>query len=152
MKSIIIYDMHGPEAFIKNPMLVFDALRLERSLYVFELEGAQVGLYSMATHPEEYAKNTYVQSLLDVQMEKFPVLYVDEELKLEGRYPTREELAEWSGLPIEDMPHDPPVSEVASFLGMISGGGCSTPGACVTCVGGCGYKDEEDLDFNDIEF
>lgn len=152
MKSIIIYDMHGAEDFIKNPMLVFDALRLERTLYVFEMEDIQVGLFSLVSHPEEYAKNEYVQKLLEGHLEQFPVVFVDDIVKLEGRYPTREEFAQWSGLALEDMPQDPPVSEVASFLGMITGGGCSTPGACSTCSGGCGYTSEEDLDFNDIEF
>lgn len=151
MKSIVLYDIHGSEDFIKNPLLVFDALRVERSLFFLEMEGYEVGLYSMNSHPEKYAENDYVRQSLD-QAEKFPMVYVDDERVLEGRYPRREELAQWSEMDVEDFPNDPPVSEVASFLSMISGGGCSTPGACSTCTGGCGYRDEEDLDFEEIEF
>lgn len=148
MKKIELFDLNGPEQFAQNPMLVFDALRIERTMQLFETEGKEIGLYSLSNDPKKYMQNEEVQAALEEGEHNFPMLFVDDELKLKARYPSRSELASFTGFNENDLPEDPAVSEVAAFLSMISG---SCGGSCGSCSG-CGSYGSEDDEFSDEDF
>lgn len=151
MKKIEIFDMNGPEEFAANPMLVFDALRLERSLQLFELDNVEVGLYSLSSNPKKYIENKIASDALENDLKAFPLTFVDGNLVCKSAYPSREELAAFTSYAVSDLPEDPSVSEVAAFMSMISGS-CSG-GDCASCSGSCAshHDSDEDLD-SEFEF
>ncbi len=61
--------------------------------------GAQIERFNLAQQPMEFAGNDIVKGLLQRSGEgALPVTLLDGELALAGRYPSRDELARWTGL------------------------------------------------------
>lgn len=78
--------------------------------------GARIERANLAQEPMSFAGNAVVKGLLERSgPEALPVVLVDGEVALVGRYPTRAELARWSGL-------DAPATEKA--------GDCCSGGRC----------------------
>lgn len=97
MKSIHVYDpamccstgICGPEV---DPDLVNFAGMLAQ----LKQHGIAIERYNLAQQPLAYAQNAAVKTLLQIGGEKvLPLIFWDGELKLKGRYPTREERSEW---------------------------------------------------------
>lgn len=64
--------------------------------------GAQVERFNLAQQPMAFAENPLVKAFLERSgAEALPVILVDGEMALAGRYPNRIELARWAGI---DMP------------------------------------------------
>lgn len=80
--------------------------------------GAQIERLNLAQQPEAFATNTAVLQLLQRSGQKvLPVVLVDGEVAMAGRYPARAELAQWAGVTV------PRTIAVAT-------GCCSTPDCC----------------------
>jgi len=63
--------------------------------------GTQVERFNLAQQPMEFAGNVIVKGLLERSGEgALPVTLLDGELVLTGRYPSRDELARWTGLEV----------------------------------------------------
>ena len=78
-------------------------------------EGAEVIRYNLGKEPLKFAENEIVKSFLErAGQEGLPLILLDGEVMLAGRYPTRTELARWIGVSLPD----------ASKGGCCSGGGC----------------------------
>ena len=61
--------------------------------------GAQIERFNLAQQPMAFANNKVVRDFLERSgQEALPLILVDGELALAGRYPHRSELARWSGL------------------------------------------------------
>ena len=61
--------------------------------------GARIERFNLAQQPTAFAENATVKSLLDrAGQEALPLTLVDGEVALAGRYPTRADLARWSGI------------------------------------------------------
>jgi hypothetical protein len=61
--------------------------------------GASVERFNLAQQPLAFAENAVVKSLLQRSGETaLPVLLVDGEVVLAGRYPSRDDLARWIGV------------------------------------------------------
>lgn len=61
-------------------------------------QGAQIQRFNLAQQPTEFAGNPAVRSFLERSgAEALPLILVDGEVALAGRYPTRAELARWTG-------------------------------------------------------
>ena len=61
-------------------------------------QGAQVERYNLAQQPLAFAENAVVRAFLQRSgQDALPVVLVDGEMALAGRYPTRTELARWTG-------------------------------------------------------
>ncbi|NOT45882.1 MAG: arsenite efflux transporter metallochaperone ArsD [Acidobacteria bacterium] len=80
--------------------------------------GAAVDRYNLAQDPTAFATNAAVLTLLERTGAKvLPVVLVDGEVAMAGRYPDRTELAQWAGL-------KPP------RLIPMAGSGCAGPDCC----------------------
>jgi len=61
--------------------------------------GAQIERFNLAQQPMEFAENTAVKGYLQRSGEDaLPLILVDGEVALAGRYPHRDELARWVGI------------------------------------------------------
>ena len=60
---------------------------------------AQIDRYNLAQQPMEFANNQVVKGFLERSgQEALPLILVDGEVALAGRYPNRSELARWAGI------------------------------------------------------
>jgi hypothetical protein len=61
--------------------------------------GAQIERFNLAQQPMAFAENPIVKSFLERSgAEALPLILVDGEIALAGRYPNRDELARWGGI------------------------------------------------------
>jgi hypothetical protein len=61
--------------------------------------GARIERFNLAQQPMAFAENAAVKAFLERSgAEALPLLLVDGEVALAGRYPSRKELARWIGL------------------------------------------------------
>ena len=64
-------------------------------------QGKQVERFNLAQQPMAFAENLTVKAFLDRSgQEGLPLVLVDGEIALTGRYPRRAELARWAGISI----------------------------------------------------
>ena len=62
-------------------------------------QGARITRFNLAQQPLEFAQNVTVKSFLERSgQDALPLILVDGEMALAGRYPTRSELVRWAGL------------------------------------------------------
>lgn len=63
------------------------------------LNGAQIERFNLAQQPMAFAENAAVKKFLELSgAEGLPVILVDGDVALTGRYPQRAELARWAGI------------------------------------------------------
>lgn len=85
--------------------------------------GVEVHRFGLSTEPGKFVENGEVGGLLkDKGEEALPAVFVDGALRTSGRYPTRVELSEWTGVATE-RPGLPVVEQAES-------GGCCGGGEC----------------------
>jgi hypothetical protein len=64
-----------------------------------KLNGAQIERFNLAQQPMAFADNAVVKGFLERSgHEALPLVLVDGEVALAGRYPNRTELARWAGV------------------------------------------------------
>ncbi|OIQ76254.1 arsenical resistance operon trans-acting repressor ArsD [mine drainage metagenome] len=81
-------------------------------------QGVEVQRFNLAQQPMEFANNQFVRGFLERSGEEaLPLILVDGEVALAGRYPHRTELARWAGIA-------PAVTEIKPAEGCCSGGKC----------------------------
>ncbi|MCC9597146.1 MULTISPECIES: arsenite efflux transporter metallochaperone ArsD [unclassified Rubrivivax] len=79
--------------------------------------GARIERFNLAQQPTAFAANTAVAGFLQRSgSQALPLILVDGEVALAGRYPNRDELARWAGLAAAPAP--------AAAGGCCSGGRC----------------------------
>ncbi|MBV2180593.1 MAG: arsenite efflux transporter metallochaperone ArsD [Castellaniella sp.] len=67
--------------------------------------GAQVERFNLAQQPLAFAENPTVKGFLERSgQEALPLVLVNGEVALAGRYPNRSELARWAGLQVPEAP------------------------------------------------
>ena len=67
--------------------------------------GANIERFNLAQQPLVFAENPVVKAFLERSgAEALPLILVDGEVALAGRYPNRSELVRWAGLSIEQKP------------------------------------------------
>lgn len=80
--------------------------------------GAQIERFNLSQLPMAFAENLIVKGLLErTGQTVLPVTMVDGQLALAGRYPSRDDLARWTGL-------QAPLAEATAAASCCSGGGC----------------------------
>ena len=80
-------------------------------------QGAQIERFNLAQQPMAFAENAVVKAFLERSgQEALPLVLIDGEVALAGRYPTRTELARWAGIK--------PTIEIKAA------GGCCTTSRC----------------------
>ncbi len=61
--------------------------------------GAQIERFNLAQQPSAFSERAVVKGFLERSgQEGLPLILVDGEIALTGRYPTRKELARWAGI------------------------------------------------------
>lgn len=61
--------------------------------------GAHIERFNLAQQPMAFAENAIVKGFLERSgAEALPLILVDDEVALAGRYPSRAELARWAGI------------------------------------------------------
>ena len=86
-------------------------------------QGAQITRFNLSQQPLEFAHNATVKRFLERSgAEALPLVLVDGEVALAGRYPQRAELARWAGLR----------ADAAS-----PSGACCEPSTAPAAAGGC---------------
>lgn len=62
-------------------------------------EGALIERFNLAQQPMAFAENGVVRGFLEKSgADGLPLVLVDGEVAMSGRYPTRDELADWAGV------------------------------------------------------
>jgi len=80
--------------------------------------GARIERFNLAQQPMAFAENAVVKSFLERSgQEALPLVLVDGEVALAGRYPNRAELARWAGIA-------PTETETQPAAGCCSGSRC----------------------------
>ena len=80
--------------------------------------GAQIQRFNLAQQPMDFANNLIVKGFLERSgQEALPLILVDGEFALAGRYPNRIELARWSSITL-------PTTELKPTGGDCSGSKC----------------------------
>ncbi len=101
MKTIQVFDppmccatgVCGPEV---DPVLVAVTGLLHRA----REQGVAVGRFNLAQQPIAFVENEVVRHLIEQEgVEVLPLVFVDGELKLKGRYPDEAERAQWLPTP-----------------------------------------------------
>lgn len=81
-------------------------------------QGAEIQRFNLAQQPMEFANNQVVRNFLERSGdEALPLVLVDGEVALAGRYPNRIELARWAGIKHAEF-------EIKPVDGCCSGGKC----------------------------
>lgn len=79
--------------------------------------GAKIERFNLAQQPTAYAENEAVRNFLNRSgADSLPLILVDGEVALAGRYPNRNELARWAGIT--------PQQQIASSCGCCGGKPC----------------------------
>ena len=64
-------------------------------------KGAQIERFNLAQQPLVFAENPVVKAFLERSgADALPLILVDGEVALAGRYPNRFELSKWTGIPL----------------------------------------------------
>lgn len=80
-------------------------------------QGLAVERFNLAQQPMAFAENAVVKGFLERSgAESLPLVLIDGEFALAGRYPTRDELARWAGVKADVAPQ--------------AAGGCCSGGRC----------------------
>lgn len=80
-------------------------------------QGAAIERFNLSQQPMAFAENALVKGFLERSgQDALPLVLVDGEVALAGRYPSRAELTRWAGLTAEEAP--------AASSGCCSGGRC----------------------------
>ena len=81
--------------------------------------GAEIQRFNLAQEPMAFAVNTTVKAYLQRSGEKaLPLILVDGEVAMAGRYPEREELARWAGI------------DLSASINSKESGGCCAGSSC----------------------
>lgn len=66
-------------------------------------KGALIERFNLAQQPLEFAQNAVVKAFLERSgQQALPLILVEGEMALAGRYPSRSELAHWMGIHLEE--------------------------------------------------
>ena len=88
------------------------------------LNAVRLERYNLAQQPMAFAENAVVKRFLERSgPDALPLILVDGEVALTGRYPQREELARWASAPTDD------AGAVAKPAGACCGGGTGCQGS-----------------------
>ncbi|MDZ4849386.1 MAG: arsenite efflux transporter metallochaperone ArsD [Pirellulaceae bacterium] len=125
MKTVQIYDkpmccstgICGPQV---DPVLP----RFASDLDWIKAQGNVVERYSLSQNPEEFAKNEEVKKLLGSEgVECLPLVMIDGKVVSRATYPSRDELAQWTGAQTSVQSNVLPVAKKP-------GGCCGSTGCC----------------------
>ena len=86
-----------------------DLIRFAADVDWIKVNGVSVERFNLAHQPLAFAENPLVKTFLEISgHEGLPLILLDDEVILSGRYPNRAELAKWNSITLpegEEKPH-----------------------------------------------
>lgn len=105
-----------------------ELLRFSADVEWLKAEGVGVERFNLAQQPAAFVAEPLARRLLQERGEAgLPLIIVDGEVKSSARYPTREQMAEWTGLGADVGAWDARVAELAAIS-------ASVAVSCVSCL------------------
>lgn len=90
-----------------GPSVNNDLVQFAGALKKAAAQGIVVERWNLAQQPQAFAENRQVKDdLSKIGHDKLPFIYVNDQLKLSGRYPTAKELFAWLGIAERELPED----------------------------------------------
>ena len=113
-----------------------DMLRVAQFEYYLREQGVKVERANMTTSPRAFLADPQILEYISDDEDSLPLVYVNGDLKLKGRYPEDAELAEWFSLPALAQGAPLLSAEQMEFLRQeaLIWGDCA-PTDCSTCAG-----------------
>ncbi len=98
MNTIKIYDSDGSYALrAYREVIDMILLRLAEAMFCMQRQGIEVQRFSYVQNPKAYYEDPVIADLLESEgIGAFPVTVVDDEIVLQGRYPSNAELAQFA--------------------------------------------------------
>lgn len=111
MKRIQIFDpAMCCSTGVCGPSINPDLLRMSFVVSNLTKQNYPIERFNLSTAPDAFIANEVVNSLLNEKgVECLPIILVDGEIAASGRYPTNEELEEWTGIAAEELTKKPRV-------------------------------------------
>ena len=104
---------------------------LSADLQWAQQNGAQIERFNLAHEPMAFADRPVVKGFLERSgQEGLPLILVDGDIALAGRYPSRTELARWAGLALPAAANANPTGATEAAAAVASAGGCCSGGRC----------------------
>lgn len=104
-----------------GPSVDPELTRVASAVFSLQQKGMEVIRYNLGSEPEPFVTNQKVNDLL---MEKgpdcLPIVLVNGEVTKLADYPSNEELAEWTGVKIEELTHEKPKKKLNITLNSIN--------------------------------
>lgn len=104
-----------------GPSVDPELTRVASAVFSLQQNGMEVIRYNLGSEPEPFVTNQKVNDLL---MEKgpdcLPIVLVNGEVRKLADYPSNEELAEWTGVKIEELTHEKPKKKLNITLNSIN--------------------------------
>lgn len=102
-------------------------------------QGVKIERFNLAQQPQAFVDHSAIRQLLVARGESaLPAILVDGNLRQSGRYPTRDQLAQWAVLELAHRVLDKeavrPASAALSSIGVKASGGCCAPAPDATKV------------------
>lgn len=111
-----------------------ELLRISTVLNTMEKNGVKVERYNLSNSPQEFIKNEAVNNLLKIQgVEVLPLVVLDGEIIITGRYPNNEEFVKHLDIPMSFVGEEPMKTKTAEAQNdgcCCAGGDCSDGGCC----------------------
>lgn len=90
-----------------GPNVSSDLVQFAGALKRVAALGVMVERWNLAQQPQVFAENQQIKESLSILGQNgLPFIYVNDKLKLSGRYPTAKELFVWLGIAEREMPED----------------------------------------------
>ncbi|RYL93450.1 arsenite efflux transporter metallochaperone ArsD [Sporolactobacillus sp. THM7-4] len=105
MKTIQIFEpaMCCPTG-VCGPGINSELIRITGAVRNLRKNGVNISRFNLTSHPEAFAENQPIQDLLKKEgMEVLPVTIIDGKVAKKGTYPTKQELADWTSLSIDEI-------------------------------------------------
>ncbi|ARK31574.1 arsenite efflux transporter metallochaperone ArsD [Halalkalibacter krulwichiae] len=91
-----------------GPSVDPELTRVATAIFMLEKQKVDIKRFNLASDPQAFVEETQIQQLLHQEgIESLPTIIVDGEIKLKGRYPTNEELAQWGDVSAEFLTKQP---------------------------------------------
>jgi hypothetical protein len=76
-----------------------ETIRIATVLHAFKKHGVEVKRYNLTSNPMEFITQSRVNKAINEQgVDCLPIIVLNDEIVLSGRYPTNQELCHWVGL------------------------------------------------------
>ncbi|AIQ14562.1 arsenite efflux transporter metallochaperone ArsD [Paenibacillus durus] len=111
MKSIEIYDpAMCCSTGVCGPVVDPELIRISAVVHNLKKREFSVSRYNLTSEPDAFVANNVIRQLLaDEGPDVLPVIIVDGQVVKKQRYPSNEELEEWTGFPASELIQKPKV-------------------------------------------